>query len=102
MAKFDSSYAKYLKDGTKEGRTFLRMHEFGPFHIEHMEHMKKVGEPILAYTLQMSNLYERSGQRSLVDPLSRLTMRSNQRGGGLFGGASRHIPIRYAPMRCTM
>jgi hypothetical protein len=88
MAKFDSSYVKYLRDGTKEGKPFLRMHEFGPFHIKHMGHMKKVGETILAFTLQMSNLHERSGQQSLVDPLSRLTMQPNQTSGGLFGGAS--------------
>ena len=46
---------KYLRDGTKEGNPFLRMHEFGPFRIEHMGHMKKVGETILAFTLQMSS-----------------------------------------------
>jgi len=83
MAKFDSSYVKYLRDGTKEGNPFLRMHEFGPFRIEHMGHMKKVGETILAFTLQMSNLHrEGSGQESstssnpqtLVGPLSRLSL----------------------------
>ena len=47
---------KYLKEGIKEGEPFLLMHEFGPFDIGHMGHMKKLGETILAFTLQMSSL----------------------------------------------
>src|SRR5947209_15036616 len=37
MAKFNSSYVKYLRGGAKEGKPFLRMHEFEPFRIEHRE-----------------------------------------------------------------
>jgi hypothetical protein len=56
FARFSSGYVKYLKEGIKEGEPFLLMHEFGPFDIKHMRHMKKLGETILAFTLQMSSL----------------------------------------------
>jgi hypothetical protein len=48
---------EYLKEGTKEGEPFLLMHEFGPFDTTKMEHIKKLGEIILAFTLQMSGLH---------------------------------------------
>ena len=61
---------EYLKKGTKEGEPFLLMHEFGPFDTTRMEHIKKLGEIILAFTLQMSSLHgecfdqENSGAKS--------------------------------------
>jgi hypothetical protein len=83
FATFDSSYVRYLKEGTKEGEPFLRMYEFGPFDIRKVGHMKKVGEVILALTLQMSNLHRESFDQesstssdlqTLVGPLSGLTV----------------------------
>jgi hypothetical protein len=35
------------------------MHEFGPFVITEANHMKKFGETILAFTLQMSELHRK-------------------------------------------
>ena len=83
FAIFDSSYVRYLKEGTKEGEPFLRMHEFGPFDIRKVGHMKKVGELILALTLQMSSLHREgfdqesstsSDPQTLVGLLSGLTV----------------------------
>jgi hypothetical protein len=48
---------KYLKEGIKEGNPFLSLHEFGPFDMRNMGHMKIFGEVILAYTLQMNSLH---------------------------------------------
>jgi hypothetical protein len=54
---------RYLKEGIKEGNPFLSMHEFGPFVMQNMGHMKVFGEIILAFTLQMSSLHrQRLGQ----------------------------------------
>lgn len=87
FAKFDSSYVRYLKEGTIEGEPFLSMYEFGPFDLRNMGHMKKLGEVILTLTLQMSSLHRErnsgapgslsstsSDPQTLLGPLSVLTV----------------------------
>ena len=55
FARFDSKYVRYLRDGSKEDKPFLKMHGFGPFRTEGRTHMQRIGEIILAFTLQMSD-----------------------------------------------
>jgi len=69
FARFDSKYVRYLRDGSKEDKPFLKMHEFGPFRTKNSTHMQKVGETILAFTLQMGNEHrQRFGQEDSGAP----------------------------------
>lgn len=58
IATYGWEYLKYIKDGTEpdDGRSFLTMHEFGPFLPTYKGNMERLGSVVVALTQQLERL----------------------------------------------
>ena len=64
IAYFDDYYVEYVRQGTiskendEQDRGFLEMEEFGPFNTGKSDHMKILGQCILAFVLEHCDVIE--------------------------------------------